>query len=290
MNPLAFVAPEHPAQVHELLAEHGFDAQLISGGTGLVNFLKQQLVQPAVLVSTGRLPGLERVEVNARGLDIGARVRQRDIEKHAGLQATFPLLAAAYGHVATVRIREMATLGGGLGQGDPAQDPPAVWQVLDGRIRLSSKSGTREVPAREFWLDHYTTACEPEEMIDGISAPVPPAGAGWSYQKYLPRSADDYAAVSVAALVVPRDGVIGEVRLALGSVAPTPVYADRACELLAGQRPTAELLRAAAESVREPIDPLDDARGSAEYKRDMAVVFARRALEQACARAGLALT
>lgn len=290
MNPLAFVAPEHPAQVHELLAEHGFDAQLISGGTGLVNFLKQQLVQPAVLVSTGRLPGLERIEVAERGLDIGARVRQRDIEKHPGLQAAFPLLAAAYGHVATVRIREMATLGGGLGQGDPAQDPPAVWQVLNGRIRLSSKSGTREVPAREFWLDHYTTACEPEEMIDGISAPVPPAGAGWSYQKYLPRSADDYAAVSVAALVVPRDGVIGEARLALGSVAPTPVYADRACELLTGQRPTAELLRAAAESVREPIDPLDDARGSAEYKRDMAVVFARRALEQACARASLALT
>jgi aerobic carbon-monoxide dehydrogenase medium subunit len=198
-----------------------------------------------------------------------------------------PLLAAAYREVATVRIREVATVGGGLGQGDPAQDPPGAWMALGGTVTLRSASGTREVPAESFWQDLFTTAVQPGEVITGVAAALPAPGTGWSYQKFLPRSADDYAAVSVACLVAleQENNTIASVRLAIGSCAPTPVLCRAAGEALRGQAADAGAFAEAAELVRDAVDPLDDLRGSAAYKRDMAVVFARRALEQAAARA-----
>ncbi|HEY0675873.1 MAG TPA: hypothetical protein VGD25_06660, partial [Immundisolibacter sp.] len=138
----------------------------------------------------------------------------------------------------------------------------------------------------EFFEDFYTTGLAPDEVLTEVSAPLPPAGAGWSYQKCLPRSADDYAAVSVAALVaLDANGKVAQARVGIGSAAPIPVLADAVGAALIGQPPTAEAIAAAAELARDAVDPLDDLRGSAAYKRDMAVVFTRRALAEAAARA-----
>jgi aerobic carbon-monoxide dehydrogenase medium subunit len=286
MRGFEFQAPDSLAGVCALLAEHGYDAKLIAGGTSLLNLMKQELVQPTVLVSLQRVPGLDGLTVNSDGIRAGAGVRHRQMETDAALTRAAPLLAAAYGHVATVRIRMSATVGGGLAQGDPAMDAPAVWRVLDATMHLRSSEGERQVPAGEFFEDFFTTAVGPTEVLTHVTAPTLPAGAGWSYQKFLPRSADDYAAVSVAALLcLDGDGRVTQARVGIGSAGPVPVLAQAVGAALVGERPTPERIAAAAQLARDAVDPLDDLRGSASYKRDMAVVFTRRALTEAAARA-----
>jgi len=281
-----FKAPDSLDEVCALLAQYGSDAKLLAGGTGLLNLMKQELVQPAVLVSLQRVPDLDTLTVDGNGIRAGASVRHRRMETDAALQQAAPLLAAAYGHVATVRIRMSATVGGGLAHADPAMDAPAVWRVLGATMHLRSASGTRQVAADDFFEDFYTTALAPEQVLTAVTAPALPAGAGWSYQKFLPRSADDYAAVSVSALLcLDGDGRVARARVGIGSAAPIPVLAEAVGAALIGQQPTPQAIADAAELARDAVDPLDDLRGSAAYKRDMAVVFTRRALTEAAARA-----
>lgn len=286
MRAFDFKAPDSLDEVCALLAQYGSDAKLLAGGTGLLNLMKQELVQPAVLVSLQRVPDLDTLTVDGNGIRAGASVRHRRMETDAALQQAAPLLAAAYGHVATVRIRMSATVGGGLAHADPAMDAPAVWRVLGATMHLRSSSGTRQVAADDFFEDFYTTALAPEEVLTAVTAPALPAGAGWSYQKFLPRSADDYAAVSVSALLcLDGDGRVARARVGIGSAAPIPVLAEAVGAALVGQQPTPQAIADAAELAHDAVDPLDDLRGSAAYKRDMAVVFTRRALSEAAARA-----
>ncbi|HEX2797239.1 MAG TPA: FAD binding domain-containing protein, partial [Immundisolibacter sp.] len=218
MRAFDFKAPDSLDEVCALLAQYGSDAKLLAGGTGLLNLMKQELVQPAVLVSLQRVPDLDTLTVDGDGIRAGAGVRHRRMETDAALQQAAPLLAAAYGHVATVRIRMSATVGGGLAHADPAMDAPAVWRVLGATMHLRSASGTRQVAADDFFEDFYTTALAPEEVLTAVTAPALPAGAGWSYQKFLPRSADDYAAVSVSALLcLDGAGRVTRARVGIGS-------------------------------------------------------------------------
>lgn len=286
MRAFDFKAPDSLDEVCALLAQYGSDAKLLAGGTGLLNLMKQELVQPAVLVSLQRVPGLDSLTIDANGIRAGASVRHRRMETDPALQQAAPLLAAAYGHVATVRIRMSATVGGGLAHADPAMDAPAVWRVLGATMHARSASGTRQIAADDFFEDFYTTALAPEEVLTEITAPALPTGTGWSYQKFLPRSADDYAAVSVAALLcLDSGGRVAQARVGIGSAAPIPILAEAVGAALVGQQPTAQAIADAAELARDAVDPLDDLRGSAAYKRDMAVVFTRRALTEAAARA-----
>jgi CO/xanthine dehydrogenase FAD-binding subunit len=286
MRGFDFRTPDSLDGVCDLLAEYGSDAKLLAGGTGLLNLMKQELVQPAVLVSLQRVPDLDALTVDSEGIRAGAFVRHRRMETDPAVQRAQPLLAAAYGHVATVRIRMSATVGGGLAHADPAMDAPAVWKLLGATVHARSARGTRQIPAAEFFEDFYTTRLEPDEVLTEVSAPLPPAGSGWSYQKFLPRSADDYAAVSVAALLaLDANGKVAQARVGIGSAAPIPVLADAAGAALVGEVPTPQAIAAAAELARDAVDPLDDLRGSAAYKRDMAVEVTRRALADADARA-----
>src|SRR5581483_3936655 len=165
-------------------------------------------------------------------------------------------------------------VGGGVVHGDPNQDPPPSLLVLDAKARLRSAGGDREVPLQGFFLDYYETD-------------VQPGNAGWAWVKFLPRTADDYATVSVACLVSVDKGTnrCSDARIALGSAATTPVRADQAEAALKGQELTPERLREAAQLIAGQVDPISDFRGSSDYKRDMAVVWTRRALEQALQRA-----
>ncbi|MEL0084111.1 MAG: FAD binding domain-containing protein, partial [Gammaproteobacteria bacterium] len=161
---------------------------------------------------------------------------------------------------------------------------PGLWLLLEARVVLSSSDGDRQVPMAEFIDDYFTTVIEPNEVLTEIRFALPPADAGFAYSKFLPRSEDDYAAVSAAALATTDSGGnITGVRLTLGSVAPAPVCV--ATESLIGQPADSPLIGQVAESVRELVDPLDDVRGSAAYKTDMAVVFARRTMQQALTNA-----
>ncbi|MDE2841753.1 MAG: xanthine dehydrogenase family protein subunit M [Chloroflexota bacterium] len=273
-----------------LLADYGDDARLMSGGTALVLQMKQRFSQPGHVIGLRRIPGLGSIEETGDGaVRIGALCTQRQVETHPLVTQRLPLVAGAYRHVATPRIRNMATVGGGLAHGDPNQDPPPSLIALGASVVLSSAGGEeRLVGAEDLFVDYFETDVRPGEIITGLVAPPAPEGSGAAYLKFLPRTADDYATVSVAVVITTDEaGNCGDIRIVLGSVGLTPIRAAAAEDALRDQPLTDETIRAAAATVLDAVDPLEDHRGSTEYKREMAEVFTRRAVRQAMANAGL---
>jgi carbon-monoxide dehydrogenase medium subunit len=287
MKDFDYQTPTSVDEACALLQQRGEDARVVAGGTALVIMMKQRLVQPELLVSLRRIGDLSRLEADNGTLRVGATVTHRAMETSPVVRERWPLVAETFRHVATVRIRNMATVGGGLTHGDPNQDPPPTLLVHDARARLRSASGEREVPLAEFFLDYYETDVKPGEILTEVVVPAPPPGAGWAWVKFLPRTADDYATVSVACLLTLEDGSARcrDVRIALGSAGTTPLRADAVEAALRGQELTPARLREAAQLVADRVDPISDFRGSSDYKREMAVVWTRRALEQALSRA-----
>ena len=195
------------------------------------------------------LPSLEQVRSDNGSLHLGATATHRVVETSPSSASVGRSSPRPYRHVATVRIRNMATVGGGVVHGDPNMDPPPALIALDAKARLRSASGEREIALQGFFLDYYETDLQPGEILTEVVVPEQPRDAGWSWVKFLPRTADDYATVSVACLVSLENGSnrCREARIALGSAATTPVRADAAEAALRGQELTPERLREAAQ-------------------------------------------
>jgi carbon-monoxide dehydrogenase medium subunit len=277
-------APTSLDQVFDLLEQYGDDSRIMAGGTALVIQMKQRLSQPGHVIGMRRVGSLNAIEPTPEGLRIGALCTQRQIETSETVAKELPLVADTFRKVATPRIRNMATIGGGLVNGDPNQDPPPSLIALGASAVMTSKSGDRVVPLEEFFIDYYETDVQPGEILTSVLVPHAPAGSGSVYLKFLPRTADDYGTVNVAAVVSKEpDGTCKDVRIVLGAAGVTPIRAKDAEDALRGKPLTDENIRAAAALVKDAVDPLEDFRGSAEYKTDMAEVFARRAVEQAMA-------
>lgn len=277
-------APTSLDQVFGLLDQYGDDARVMAGGTALVIQMKQRLSQPGHVIGLRQVGGLNSIESTTEGLRIGALCTQRQIENSTLIAEDLPLLSKTFSKVATPRIRNMATIGGGLVNGDPNQDPPPALIALGASAVMTSKSGDRVVPLEDLFLDYYETDIHPGEVLTSVLVPPAPAGSGSVYLKFLPRTADDYGTVSAAAIVSKeQDGTFKDVRIVLGSVGVTPIRAKDAEDALRGKALTDENIRAATALVKDAVDPLEDFRGSSEYKTDMAEVFARRAVEQAIA-------
>ena len=287
MNTFQYHTPGTLDEAVSLLDRYGEDATLIAGGTALVLFMKQRLVQPEHLVSLQRVPDLAGVSRSNGGIRVGAMATHRAVETSPVVASTIPLLVDAYRHVATPRIRNMATVGGGLVHADPNLDPPPGLIALGAVVTLASSSGERAIPVEDLFLDYYETSLHPGEIVTRVDVPEPRPNTGGAFIKFLPRTADDYATVLASATVtLSEDGTTcREVRIGLGSVGVTPIRATEAEEVLRGQAPSPQLIRRAAEAVETQVDPMDDFRGSAGYKTRMAVVFTRRVLEQALAGA-----
>lgn len=283
MVPFEYRTPRSLKQVYEELKTFGADAKLVAGGTALIIMMKQRLVRPACLVSLRRVPRLNEITQKNGAISIGGLATHREVERSPLVQRRLPVLAETYHHVATIRVRNMATVGGGLAHADPNQDPPPTLIALGARVKVKSADGSREIPIDEFFVDYYETVLKPDEVVTELIVPVPPANSGAAYLKFLPRTADDYATVSAAALITldRTNKTFQDVRIALGSVGTTPVRARAAEEVLRGQPVKPEALREAGEKAKGEVDPLSDFRGSAEYKTDMSAVFVRRALEAA---------
>jgi carbon-monoxide dehydrogenase medium subunit len=179
----------------------------------------------------------------------------------------------------------MATVGGGLAHADPNQDPPPTLIALGATVKATSPNGSRVIPIDEFFTDYYETVLNPDEIITEVFVPRLGANSGAAYLKFLPRTADDYATVSAAAVLTldKNKKTVSDVRIALGSVGTTPIRATAAEAVLRGQPVKPEAFAAAAEKAKEAVDPISDFRGSAGYKKEMAGVFVRRALEKALA-------
>ncbi|HEV7663451.1 MAG TPA: xanthine dehydrogenase family protein subunit M [Chloroflexota bacterium] len=286
MNRFAYHAPQTVDEACALLEQYGDDARLLAGGTALVILMKQELVQPGHLVDLRRVSGSMRgVEVQHDGLRIGALMTQRELEVSSTIVEHLPVLAQTLRKVATMRIRNMATLGGNLAHGDPSLDPPVALVACDALVRVRSSSGERDIPLDTFYVDYYETSLQPTEILTDVLVPNSAPRSHTVYLKLLPRSQDDYATVGVAArLTLDESGTrCADARVVLGAAGSTVVRARQAESVLLGQDATAAAFREAAAVGRREVDPLSDNRGSAEYKRDMAEVMIRRALLAALA-------
>ena len=283
MSAFEYAAPRTLDEALAVLREQGDEARVIAGGTALVTMMRQRLVRPSYLVSLREVSGLGRIEAANGDVRFGALVTHREVETSSLVRERFPVLAETFRRVASVRIRNMATVGGALAHADPNQDPPVTLIALRARVEIRGAVGGREVPVEDFFRDYYESALEPGEVVTGVVVPRCPAASGVAYVKFLPRTADDYATVAVAATVsLQPDGQrCREARIALGSVGVTPLRARAAEALLAGHPVGADLLRSAGELIKDAVDPLSDHRGSAAYKREMASVMVGRALTQA---------
>lgn len=283
MTPFEYRTPKSLKEVHANLKEFGADAKLVAGGTALIIMMKQRLVRPSCLISLRSVRGLNGIELQNGGLRIGGLATHRQLETSPLIRRRLPMLAETYHHVATLRVRNMATVGGGLAHADPNQDPPPSLIALGATLKATSANGSRVIPMDEFFKDYYETVLNPDELITEVMVPKLPPNSGAAYIKFLPRTADDYATVSAAAVLTldKSNKTIADVRIALGSVGVTPIRATAAEAVLRGQPLKTEAFAEAGEKAKEAVDPISDFRGSAGYKKDMAAVFVRRALERA---------
>jgi carbon-monoxide dehydrogenase medium subunit len=252
-----------------LLSEGGEDAKLLAGGHSLLPLMKLRLAAPAVVVDIGRLRALSYVREEGDSVKIGALTRHRDLETSEVLTRHVPMLAHVAGQVGDPQVRHRGTIGGSIAHGDPASDLPAACLALGATFKASGPRGERNIAADEFFKGFLETALAPEEILTEISLPKV-GGAGWSFQKFN-RRAQDWAIVGVAAV---RNGTTG---VGLVNMGPTPLRARAVEEALASGASAAEAARHAAEG----IDPPADLNASPEYRRHLAEVLVRRALEEA---------
>ncbi|MQF82829.1 xanthine dehydrogenase family protein subunit M [SAR202 cluster bacterium AD-802-E10_MRT_200m] len=278
MRDFIYHSPETLEESLHLLEAYGENARPIAGGTAVVTLMKQNLILADHLVSLDNLSELRAITEHNEHVTIGALTTHRQLETNLSVQRNIPLIAEAFNRVATIRIRNIATVGGSLAHADPAQDPPPALIVSDAHVTLTSPTGTRQLPVEKLFLDYYQPNIEPNELLTSLTVPKQPEDTRTVYLKFLPRSQDDYATVSVAALGKMKDGQCQDIKLALGCAGPTPIRASKLENELKGKSISPKLLELAAESVAEEIDPIDDSRGSSLYKRDMAIIFTRRAL------------
>jgi aerobic carbon-monoxide dehydrogenase medium subunit len=279
-----YLEPTTLAEGFSVLEKYGDSARVIAGGTSLIIWMRQRLLMPKVIISLARIPDLDTITFDQHdGLRIGALARHRDIELSPAVKQHYPLLHETFRKVAQPRIRNMGTIGGNLAGGDPLTDPGASLMALDAELTLRSGNAARTMSLEEFFVDYYQTALEPGELLTEIRVP-PPQRPGWSHIKFTPRSVEDFATVGVAITLRGQERTCEDARLALNSVASTIVRAKRAEEVLRGRRLTDGVLREAGEVAASEVDPVDDNRGSADYKRDLVKVLVRRAAEQALGR------
>ena len=268
-----------------MLARYQEQARVIAGGTDLLIALKEHAERPAYVISLASIPGWRYIEYDeAQGLRIGAATTVRSVETSPIVRAKYPVLAVAAGLLASIQIRNLATVAGNICRASPSAEMPPALLVLRATVKLVGSAGDRLVPLEEFFTDPGRTVLQPDELLAEIQVPPPHPQTGAVYIKHSPRRAMDLAVVGVAALVALEGGRCVEARIALGAVAPTPRRAPAAEEILRGREPTAVRIEDAARAAAELASPISDLRGTAKYRRQMVHVLTRRALDGALAQ------
>jgi len=269
-------------EVPRLLEEHGEAARLLMGGTDLFVRMRDGFVSPQILVDVKHLPSMRDVSYDEQtGLTIGAATTMNEVARHPDVQAHYPLLAEAASSVASYQLRNRATLGGNLCNGSPAADTAPATLVLGGRIVLYRPTGEREIPADEFFLGPGATAMQAGELMTAIRFPILPPGSAGKYLKLGRNKAGDLAIAGVAVFGFPDGTASGyRFRIGLASVAPVPLRAREAEEVLAASPPGEETFALAAERAMEAASPIDDVRASAAYRKAMVRALTLRGLRE----------
>jgi carbon-monoxide dehydrogenase medium subunit len=272
-----YAAPESLEDALRALADGGEDAKILAGGHSLLPLMKLRLAAPTLLVDLRKVPGLRGAQRENGQWRIGAMTRHADLQDNGDLG----IVAHAASLIADQQVRNRGTIGGSIAHGDPASDLPTVLLALDGTVTITGQGGgTREVAAGDVFQDYLTTAVGPGEILTEIRLPAMD-GWGHGYEKFNRRS-EDWAMVGIVALVKKAaDGSCEDVRIGLTHMGSTPLRASAAEAALRGKGLDAQSIAAAAEQAAEGTDPPGDLNATPDYKRHLARVLTRRALEQA---------
>jgi aerobic carbon-monoxide dehydrogenase medium subunit len=280
-----YVAAHSVEEALQLLTKHGEDAKLLAGGHSLIPAMKLRLASPRTLIDLGTVEGLRGVRMDGNTLTIGALTVHTDVASAELVQKHLPGLVDAASVIGDVQVRNRGTIGGSIAHADPGADFPVILTALNASFVLQSTSGSRTVAADDFFIDFYTTAIATNEVLTEIRVPLPPGGSGTAYAK-LPHPASGYVVVSAGALITRQpSGSCALARVALGGLGSGPIRAVATETELQGKALTPEIIAAAATKAAEDTDPEGDTYASAEYKRHVVTVYARRAIEAAVKRA-----
>ena len=281
-----YLRPKTVPEAVAMLQQHGDEAKILSGGQSLIPMMKLRLARPGVLIDINRISGLSYVKEEGGYLKIGGLTREAEMESSPLVRSKYPILLDTAHVIADPQVRNMATVGGNLAHGDPANDHPATMVALGAQVIATGPKGERVIPIEDFFVSLFATALQHEEILTEIRIPVPPARSGGAYFK-LERKVGDFATVAVAAqLTLDEKGVCHKVGIGLTNVGPTPVKARKAEEFLRGKDSDESNIAQAAQLAADESTPSPDLRGPVEYKKGLVKELAKRALTRALGRAG----
>jgi aerobic carbon-monoxide dehydrogenase medium subunit len=280
LPPVEYEAPTTVADAVDLLAEHGDEASVLAGGQSLIPLLALRLARPEVLIDINGVDELSGVSAEDGWVAIGAMTRDYVAEESGTVAEAVPLLTAALPMIGHEAIRSRGTIGGSLAHADPAAELPAVARALDAEFVVRGPSGTRVIPAAQWFEGYLTTSRGPDELLLEVRFPAANVDTGVSFTE-VARRHGDFAMVGLAASLMFSGGVISDARLAFAGVSDVPVRAAAAEDLLTGERPSAELFDEAARRATEDLDPPADLHGSSDYRKTVAAAVVRRGLRAA---------
>ncbi|MEJ7686472.1 MAG: xanthine dehydrogenase family protein subunit M [Variovorax sp.] len=279
MRDFDFLQPASVSEVTRMLADLGDECRVIAGGTALMLAMRQRMLTPTHLISLAALQSLRGIEYDeTRGLRIGALALHAEVARSPSVQAYYPMLASMASRVANPQVRNQGTIGGNLCYADPATDPPGCLMALDAEVVITGTRGERVMGVEEFFVDYFTTALEPDELLSEIRIAPPEAGTAGVYSRFLRTAAEHRPLASVALLARRSGATCHHIRIAVGASTPIPLRLRRAEAFLKGRDVTVDLADEMADIVAADIEPISDQRGAADYRRDMVRVIARRSL------------
>lgn len=283
--PFAYAPVATRSEALEVLGQNPYEAKLIAGGQSLVPLMALRFAQIEILVDINPVADLAFVREDEGGLAIGAMTRARDVEVSPVAFERVPLLREALSYVGHRQIRNRGTVGGSVAHADPTAEMPTTTVALDASFVLASASGERSVAAADFFVTHFTTALEPEELLTEIRIPAQPEGTGAAFVEVSRRHGDFALVACAATATLDPEGRCTRVQAAIGGVADRPIEVGSRCGALLGERPTEALVGAAAAEACADFEPSTDIHASSAYRKHVAAVVLRRALIKAAERA-----
>lgn len=277
-----YYRPESVSDAVKLLAQHGDEARAIAGGHSLIPMMKLRMAEVGHLVDLQAIGDLKGISVDGGTITIGAMTTQHELIMSEALAKAAPIIREASLQIADPQVRYVGTIGGNVANGDPGNDMPGLMQCLDAIFVLTGPDGTREVAARDFYEAAYLTAREDDELLVSIRFATPKGGYAYEKQK---RKIGDYATAAAAVLIEKDAGKISAASIAMTNLSDTPVYCQEASEALLGTDTGNPGIEAAVTAMKAAIDPQEDNRGPVEFKKHVAGVILRRAIERAASRA-----
>ena len=280
-----YLRPKTIPEAIAFLQQYGDDAKILSGGQSLIPMMKLRLARPGYLVDINRIAGLSHIKEEGGFLKIGGLTREAELEASPVVRAKYPIIIDTAHVIADPQVRNLATVGGNLAHGDPANDHPATMLALGAQIVATGPKGERVIPVEDFFLSLFSTALQHDEILTEIRIPVPLPRSGGAYFK-LERKVGDFATAAVAAqLTLDGNGACQKVGIGLTNVGPTPIKARKAEDFLRGKKLDGSTIAQAAQLAADESEPSADLRGPVEYKKSLVKELTKRALTRAVERA-----